>query len=909
MKRFYLLKIFLIACILGIYGGGSAVAQTKVIYETGFEESDFTSGNNYQNANEKQYGPEGYKWAVVMGTPSTTDKISGTKSLQMRYYTSDTYKDVTPYARTTFALNSVSHITFKAKYKTGKGNALVQHSIDDGVTWSEGNVYTLTTTATQYTYNVSDDGENNVIFKLSFIDRTTNKAVFFIDDFVVYGIDKSTVELPSSEISFVTPSYIITKDETFTGQTLNNPNNVEVTYSSSNEAVATVDAENGAVTFGKATGTTTIKATFAGNETYKAESASYTITVNAGTLKGIAELIEQVRADNSEEDKEYTVELTNAVVTGVVGSNAYIQEGDYGILFYKYDHDLVVGNTYTGTATVTACMYSLSPEIKNISGVTAVDGTVPEVVEVSVDDLNNDIANKTYKYIARRIKIVEAKVTSGTSKRKATVEQSGASIEVYDQLNKSGNPITLTANNTVNVTGYLSISSSEPRFNVIAHSDVEVLAGKENPTFAFSETAVTIFVGDEFTAPTLTNTSDGTVTYDSSDKSVATVDASGNVTIIGKGETTITASVTETDDYYAATAEYTLTVKSMEGLTKFTLVTSADDLVIGARYIIANTKAGKVLNEERANNFGVTDASFSDNIVYIEEGVQARVFELGGAEGAYTLKNDGRYLGSTNTGGNYLRLSTDFGNNTTANITIDASGNSSIIFNGSDDENILLFNNTLFSCYGTGSSVDTPVQLYRCDIGTLNIPSVEGYGTFFTDKAFVMPEGVQGSLVTNAVEGKLTLGWEYQEGATVPAKTALLLKGAQGDHTYAVTSTTEVAPTENMLKGSMDNSLTEGNSGDKFYKLSYNNDGKIGFFWGGDNGAAFENKAGKAYLVISQALASKVSGFILDDNEVTGITSVGVQQNDGAIYNMQGVRVQNANRKGIYIINGKKVIK
>lgn len=53
-----------------------------------------------------------------------------------------------------------------------------------------------------------------------------------------------------------------------------------VTYTSSEESVATVDANTGAVTI-LATGTTTITATAAENETYKAGSASYTLTVSA----------------------------------------------------------------------------------------------------------------------------------------------------------------------------------------------------------------------------------------------------------------------------------------------------------------------------------------------------------------------------------------------------------------------------------------------------------------------------------------------------------------------------------------------------------------------------------------------------------------------------------------------------
>ena len=67
-------------------------------------------------------------------------------------------------------------------------------------------------------------------------------------------------------------------DEKFTN-TLTNPNNVTVAYSSSNASVASVDAETGEVTV-NAMGEATITATFSGNGSYLPGSASYTISVS-----------------------------------------------------------------------------------------------------------------------------------------------------------------------------------------------------------------------------------------------------------------------------------------------------------------------------------------------------------------------------------------------------------------------------------------------------------------------------------------------------------------------------------------------------------------------------------------------------------------------------------------------------
>ncbi|MBE6966334.1 MAG: hypothetical protein E7441_09920 [Ruminococcaceae bacterium] len=53
----------------------------------------------------------------------------------------------------------------------------------------------------------------------------------------------------------------------------------------------------------------------------------------------------------------------------------------------------------------------------------------------------------------------------------------------------------------------------------------------------------------------------GAVSYTSSDESVATVDANGKVTIVGAGETTITATAAATEKYIETSASYTFIVK------------------------------------------------------------------------------------------------------------------------------------------------------------------------------------------------------------------------------------------------------------------------------------------------------------------------------------------------------------
>ena len=104
---------------------------------------------------------------------------------------------------------------------------------------------------------------------------TMTTTAFSYDNYVqpVYKQDVTMVFSPTSATATI--------GESFTEPTLTtDPANLTVTYSSSEESVATVDASTGAVTL-VAAGTTTITATFAGDDSYNSGSASYTLTVSA----------------------------------------------------------------------------------------------------------------------------------------------------------------------------------------------------------------------------------------------------------------------------------------------------------------------------------------------------------------------------------------------------------------------------------------------------------------------------------------------------------------------------------------------------------------------------------------------------------------------------------------------------
>ena len=187
-----------------------------------------------------------------------------------------------------------------------------------------------------------------------------------------------------------------------------------------------------------------------------------------------------------------------------------------------------------------------------------------------------------------------------------------------------------------------------------------------------------------------------------------------------------------------------------------------------------------------------------------------------------------------------------------------------------------------------------------------------GYATCYSDKAFIVPAGIEATTVTAANnDGTLKMGWEYQAGDIVPAGTGILLRGEPNSYAaYQYANLPAAAPEANLLRGSVEAAMTEG--GDKYYKLTYatvNDERILGFFWDAEGGVAFMNAAGKAYLALPAEMAAK--GYRLDGSEVTGIGQIATDvQGEGQVYSISGVRMDGSKRlpAGIYIINGHKVI-
>lgn len=343
-------------------------------------------------------------------------------------------------------------------------------------------------------------------------------------------------------------------------------------------------------------------------------------------------------------------------------------------------------------------------------------------------------------------------------------------------------------------------------------------------------------------------------------------------------------------------------------------ITSTDEISAGATYVI--------INESNNIALGFIDEKGYGKIVntYLQDGF-ARFDTENNNENPYEIVlsegTDGNYILETVQGKIGYESSTSFAinKNTNWNISFTRDGNASITNIEGNREIRYNSNTNDFRLY-TSNSGTLKVQLYKKV--AFNITDA-GFATYYTDKAFVMPENVQGGIVTKANKetNQLTISYNYQPGTVVPAKTPIVLKGEKGDYTVNYTTSEETAPAGNMLYGA-ENVDAEGKTfvegtNVKYYKLALGNDGKCGFYWGATDGAAFEYTANRAFLAIDITDASQApASFSLDgDGSTTAINGIMNGNGDSQkIYTVTGVyagKSLNNLPKGIYIVGGKKV--
>ena len=185
---------------------------------------------------------------------------------------------------------------------------------------------------------------------------------------------------------------------------------------------------------------------------------------------------------------------------------------------------------------------------------------------------------------------------------------------------------------------------------------------------------------------------------------------------------------------------------------------------------------------------------------------------------------------------------------------------------------------------------------------SVSVPCTNGFATYANHDVALDFTGVSGlTAYTATVEGDVVT---FTPATKVPAGTGLLLKGATADvpviaSADAISENIFYAPTTAVASLNYDQ--------DDYYNYILTSvGGNVGFYRANNNSVA----VGKAYLRIAKSDGARQFTFIgLDnDGETTGVADVkNVNSDNENFYNLNGQRIV-APQKGLYIVNGKKVI-
>ena len=382
---------------------------------------------------------------------------------------------------------------------------------------------------------------------------------------------------------------------------------------------------------------------------------------------------------------------------------------------------------------------------------------------------------------------------------------------------------------------------------------------------------------------------------------------------VGASSVAFTCSA-NTGSQRTATVRLTYTYNTDKTVTKNVTITQAlapqtytlaSSLTSGKTYVIASGTSGsvKIMGAQTDNNRGTVDGTVSETTLTTENAPAEVVVYGPDASGYYTLYTTNGYLYAAGSGKNYLRSQTTNNLEGKWDIEInDGTKAATIEAQGSNSNNSFRYNSgsTVFSCYGSGQS---PVYFFeKADAAVATTASVtlngSGYATFATTTALDFLDADDASFSAweiTAISGSTITFSQIKKH--VAAGKGILLKGTAG-----ATINLNILPvggdvlTSNKLVG-----ITEATAvaDDTYYGLKGNLFKMVG---------AGTVPGGKALLPASLVSSARELQFVFEENETTGVENVNRETiTNNQFFDLSGRKVANPT-KGLYIVNGKKVV-
>lgn len=350
-----------------------------------------------------------------------------------------------------------------------------------------------------------------------------------VDPNLSFSAAEATATIDGNGVNLIAPS-------------LSNPLGVAVTYSSSNEAVASVNVSGNVTVI--APGQTTISARATDENTYLQTPASYLLTVKRDITGATVTLAET----------SFTYDgtaKTPAVSSVTLGGQAL--DAAYYSVSYSNNVDAAAADVAAApTVTVTGSFIyfgSVSTTFSISKGAAGLAySTDAESMTLGEDWTQPTLTNPH-----------QLSVTYGSSDTGvATVSATGAVTAQAAGTTTISAAFAGNENYEAQTVSY-SLTVKQPESPENNDPPKPIIKGPADLQFSATETEG--MIGDPFTPPTLSNPHGLSVTFSSSDPDVADIDGQGRVSLLNFGNTTISASFAGNDYYEAQTVSYQLTVR------------------------------------------------------------------------------------------------------------------------------------------------------------------------------------------------------------------------------------------------------------------------------------------------------------------------------------------------------------